>query len=75
MVNSYFDFEDYQNPVHTYLDDRFIIDLVPGLEKDDIIYIKKSEAEMQEMQDSIWHYSTNSDHTDFISEIYYLIFL
>ena len=31
IVNTYFDFEDYDKPVKTYIDDRFLFDLVPTL--------------------------------------------
>ena len=33
VVNSYFDFDDYNNPVKTYIDDRFFYNLIPGFTK------------------------------------------
>ena len=63
VVNTYFDFDDYQNPVHTYLDDRFIFDLVPSYENEQILYIKQNSAELQ---DSVWHYTPDGDEIDFI---------
>ena len=63
LVNTFFDFDDYVEPVHTYLDDRFIFDLIAGFEKQNILYIKQNTAELQ---DSVWHYSANGDQIDFI---------
>ena len=33
VVNSYFDFDDYNNPIKTYIDDRFYYNLIPGFTK------------------------------------------
>ena len=63
VVNTFFDFDDYVAPVHTYLDDRFYFDLVPGFEKEQILYIKQNGAELQ---DSVWHYTPDGDQVDFI---------
>ena len=41
VVNTFFDFDDYVAPIHTYLDDRFYFDLVPGFEKEQILYTVK----------------------------------
>ena len=30
LVNTYFDFDDYDSPVKTYMDDRYTYDLLPG---------------------------------------------
>ena len=40
LVNTYFYFDDYNSPVHTYLDDRFIYDFIPGLERENLVFIK-----------------------------------
>ena len=66
LVNSYFDSSDFDQPVHTYLDDRFIFDLIPGFEKEQILYIKQNEADLQ---DDIWHYSSNANVLQFIGKI------
>mmetsp|Transcript_6199 Transcript_6199/g.5324 ORF Transcript_6199/g.5324 Transcript_6199/m.5324 type:complete len:222 (+) Transcript_6199:475-1140(+) len=47
VVNSYFDAEDYNDPIKTYIDDRFIYSLIPGYTKLSSIYIQKNEIEDQ----------------------------
>ena len=48
LINSYFDFSDYENPVKTYLDDRFLYNLVPPLQTDGKIFVKHNIAETQD---------------------------
>ena len=40
LVNSYFDSDDYNSPVNTYIDDRFFYNLVPQYTKSSLIYIQ-----------------------------------
>jgi len=40
IVNSYFDYDDYNEPVKTYLDDRFTYTNLPGMTKASFIYIQ-----------------------------------
>lgn len=40
LVNTFFDFNEYSNPVKTYMDDRYAFDLLPG-------YVKKSQVYVQ----------------------------
>ena len=63
LVNSFFDFDDYDNSVHTYLDDRFIFDLVPGFEKENIIYVRENEADLE---DQIVRYNDDPKVKNFI---------
>ena len=44
ILNNYLDFDNYNEPIQSFLDDRFYWDLAPGLRKKSDIYIKKSEA-------------------------------
>ncbi|CAI2379631.1 unnamed protein product [Moneuplotes crassus] len=46
--NIYFDFDDYEQPIETYLDDRFFFTLIPGFTKTNLIKIQKNEAEIQD---------------------------
>ena len=41
-MNTYFDFQDFSNPVHYYIDNTFFWAIVPGLTKKSDIYIKRS---------------------------------
>ena len=40
LVNSYFDSDDYSNPINTYIDDRFYFNLIPQFTKSSVIYIQ-----------------------------------
>jgi len=40
VVNSYFDSDDYDSPVNTYIDDRFFYNLIPQYTKSSLIYIQ-----------------------------------
>jgi len=40
LVNSYFDAEDYDTPIKTYLDDRLFYNLLPGFTKTSHVYIQ-----------------------------------
>ncbi|CAI2384425.1 unnamed protein product [Moneuplotes crassus] len=48
VVNTYFDFEDYENPIKTYLDDRFLFYLMPGFSQNIGVRLQKNEAEIQD---------------------------
>ncbi|CAI2372806.1 unnamed protein product [Moneuplotes crassus] len=48
VVNSYFDFDDYNSPIKTYIDDRFFYYLVPGNTVTSNVYIQKNEIETQD---------------------------
>ena len=40
FVNTYFDFDDYDNPVQTFIDDRFYIETLPGYTKTNLAYVQ-----------------------------------
>lgn len=40
FTNTYFDFEDYEDPVHTYIDGRLTIDVLPGYRKSNDLFIQ-----------------------------------
>ena len=41
MVNTYYDFDDYSNPIKTYLDDSYYYEFVSGYQKNADIYISR----------------------------------
>ncbi|CAI2363351.1 unnamed protein product [Moneuplotes crassus] len=63
VVSSYFDFEDYDSPIKTYLDDRFFYRLLPGYTKEYYVRIQKNSIETQ---DNYFAYKPGGDE----SEIY-----
>ena len=64
LVNSYFDFEDYNKPIQTYLDDRFKYNLVSDIERFITIYVQENEAETN---DNYFQYSSDGKSSDFVS--------
>ena len=40
VANTYFDFDDYDDPVKSYIDDRFLFNLLPGFKKQNMVYIQ-----------------------------------
>jgi hypothetical protein len=64
VVNTYFDFDDYKNPIKEYLDDNFYVDLIPSFRKENKVFIRENEAEMQ---DGFFHYTPNGKKTKFVS--------
>ena len=62
LVNTYFDFEDYANPVHSFLDDRFIFDTRIWKRKH-CLYIRENESEIEE---KIVRYSDDAVTDSFI---------
>ena len=46
VSNNYLDFNNYTDPIHEYLDDRFFWDLAPGLRKKIDIFVKNNGAEL-----------------------------
>ena len=40
LVNSYFDSDDYENPINTFIDDRFYYNLIPQFTKASVISIQ-----------------------------------
>ena len=48
VVNQYFDFDDYDNPVNEFIDSQFYWDIAPGFRKKTDIFIRKNEAELED---------------------------
>ena len=46
VSNNYLDFNNYNDPVQSYLDDRFFWDLAPGFRKKADIYVKNNQANL-----------------------------
>ena len=46
IQNSYVDFEDYDTPVKSYLDDRYLFKGMPGYSKEVKLYLKENEVEL-----------------------------
>lgn len=46
VSNTYVDFDNYQQPVQSFLDDKFFWDLMPGFRKKTDIYFRKNEAQL-----------------------------
>jgi len=63
VVNTFFNFDDYQDPVKTYIDGRFSYDLLPGYVKTNYVFLKKNEAEYQ---DSYWAYQPGGNKKEFV---------
>ncbi|CAI2384266.1 unnamed protein product [Moneuplotes crassus] len=63
IVNTYFDFEDYDNPIKTYLDGRFLYDIMPGFSQNIGIRLQKNEAEIQ---DDYLAFAPGGDSKEFI---------
>ena len=71
MVNTYYDFDDYNEPVKTYFDDQFYYDFVADFEKQIEIYVRQNSVEQK---DNIYRYTSNGDESDFISMSFQFIF-
>ena len=63
IVNTYYDFDDFSNPVKTYFDDKFSYDFVAGFEKETDIYIRQNSVEQK---DNIFRYTPKGDESNFI---------
>ena len=48
MINSYFDFEDFNKPIKTYLDDRFTFNVVTGFRSDGTVPVTQNKAEAED---------------------------
>ena len=67
FVNSYFDGNDFENPVKYYIDDRIYDILDIKYEKVTFAYIKENTLSLQ---DNIFNYSPNSVDSKFNGKIY-----
>ena len=66
VVNTYYDFDDYNSPVKTYFDDQFYYDFVSGFEKETDVYVSQSSVEQK---DSYFRYAPKGDESNFISKL------
>ena len=64
VINSYFDFEDYDQPIKTYIDDRFFFSLMTSITRNFLAYVKTNEAETL---DDFFNYSPQGKESSFIS--------
>ena len=64
VINTYFDFEDYSNPLKTYIDDRFLYGMLTNFSKQYLVYIRENKAETI---DDYFNYSPNGDESGFVS--------
>jgi hypothetical protein len=62
FVNSYFDFTDYDKPVHAYLDDSVSFGLEADREKRANIFVMKAEIDLNDDQ---WVQLTDGPEDDF----------
>ena len=46
ILNSYVDFEDYENVIKTYIDERFIFRVDPGVYKESILYLRNNHVKL-----------------------------
>lgn len=64
VINSYFDFDDYSQPIKTYIDDRFLFNIMFDFTKENIVYIRQNEAETQ---DGFFYYTPDGSNSEFLS--------
>ena len=64
VSSSYFDFDDYENPIKSYIDTKFYYNLDSSFTKTADIYVRKSFAEQS---DSIFQFQPSSSQSSFIS--------
>jgi hypothetical protein len=64
VVNTYFDFENYDQPIQKFLDDRFTLYLLPEFKVTSKVYLKKNTAEIQ---DGFFYFTPDGDESSFIS--------
>lgn len=64
LVNSYFDFEDYNQPVQTYIDDRYVFSIVYGYDKFINMFISQDEGDYN---DHIISYQPEGTGVNFVS--------
>ena len=64
MLNNYFDFEDYNKPIKSYLDDTLNYYLMSGFTKRVDLYVRQNSVELV---DSIFRYQPGGSEDSFIS--------
>ena len=61
-TNTYFDGNDYDNPIKTFLDDRIFDNPIYGFQKNYYAYIKQNSVELQ---DNLFSYSPDGSELSF----------
>ena len=64
MSLSYFDFDDYENPIKHYIDTKIYFKLVSGFTKQADIYVQQNQAEQS---DSIFQFQPSTTESNFIN--------
>ena len=64
MINNYFDFDDFNQPIKSFLDDQFFYPLTSGFTKNANMYIRQNTAEQK---DSLFRYQPSGTQSSFIS--------
>ena len=71
-MNTFFNFDDYTNPIKTYIDGRFTFDLLPGYVKrndvfiQSVLYNKFNRKNGAEVQDSYFAYQPGGTQKEFV---------
>ena len=84
IANSYVDFDDYENTIKTYIDDRFLFRVNPGIHRESILKLRNNHVKLADdflqignTQDQQF-YSVETSESDFIyadSNAYVSVFL
>ena len=61
LINSYFDFDDYDSPVKSYIDDSVYTRTTAGYYKHTVIYLQKRSAERNDNYFTFWDDSTTNE--------------
>ena len=64
MVNNYYDFDDYNQPIKTFFDDQFYYQFVPGFSKSVDIYIMQNSIDQE---DNMFRYQPENIEDSFLS--------
>ena len=64
VSQSYFDFDDYEDPIKHYIDTKIYFKLVPGFTKQVEIYVQQNHAEQS---DSIFQFQPSTTESSFIN--------
>ena len=71
--NSYVDFGDYENVIKTYIDERFLIRVSPGIQKESVLYMRNNHVTLYDSIIQIGQgeerqfYSIENSESDFSS--------
>ena len=60
FVNKYFDFNDFENPIKSFIDDRMFFPIQPFQMKSNIVYVKRS---FTQLSDSLFPFAEVKNYT------------